>query len=224
MATGNFVPPVKTMKQYHVRNIQENEIIITGKGDSPLWENAIPLTDFAYPWENEITHSVTFSALHNKDWLYCLFTVRDKDVKIFRVNDDKSEVIKSDRVEIFFRQDDRLSPYYCLELDPLARIYDYEAQYHRIFKTDWSWPAGQLIVKTHQTEDGYSVEIAVHKNSLRNLGLLKDDLIEAGLYRAECISINDTGAEMKWISWMMPDSPTPDFHIPSSFGVLLLEH
>jgi len=223
MAIHNLVSPVAA-KEYRVKNILDQEIMITGRGDHPLWMDATAMTDFIYPWEKEVPGSVTFKAMHNKQWLYCLFIVRDAPIKVYQINNEKSEVIKSDRVEIFFRKDDRLSPYYCIEMDPLARIYDYEAEYHRHFNTDWSWPTGQLVVKAHQYDGGYTVEIAIHKDSLHQLGLLKANRIEAGLYRAECVEIKDSVAEMKWISWIKPLSETPDFHIASSFGVLLLEN
>ena len=198
-------------------------IILTGRGEDEQWSKAVSLSDFIYPWERETPSCTTFKALHSREWLYCLFFVRVHNVKVYRIADKKPEIIKSDRVEIFFKKDDQLSPYYCLEVDPLARVYDYEAHYHRNFNTAWSWPEGQLHVKASRNSDGYSVEMAIHKDSLRSLGLLQNNVLLAGLYRAECVSIQGSTSTMKWISWINPDSPTPDFHIASSFGVLQLE-
>jgi Carbohydrate family 9 binding domain-like len=220
MATVTLFEETKT---YSVRKIQGDELHVTGKGDSPQWKKAAELSDFIYPWENKKATSMTFKALHSKDWFYCLYTVLDADVKVFVKNNDKLEVVKSERVEIFFRKDDRLSPYYGLELDPLARVLDYEAEYPRKFNSTWSWPKGKLIVKTNRTKQGYTVEVAIHKTSLEELGLLNNQKIEAGIFRAECDDVNGDEEKIKWISWLKPDSETPDFHIPSSFGVLRLE-
>ncbi|MBL7871417.1 MAG: carbohydrate-binding family 9-like protein [Cyclobacteriaceae bacterium] len=211
------------VKSYLVNNIKE-ELGITGKGDSPLWENAVELSEFIYPWENETPPLTSFKSLHNKNWIYFLYTVEDKNILVYVKTNHKSEVVKSDRVEIFFRSDDKLLPYYGLELDPHARVYDYKAEYKRKFDDQWSWPKNQLIVKTSQTTNGYIVEIAISKQSLKDLGLLKNNTIEAGLFRGECIELID-GAEskIKWISWVRPNSDTPDFHIPSAFGVLSLK-
>jgi hypothetical protein len=209
-------------KIYAVENIQHDEVIISGKGDNKLWQKANKLTEFEYPWENKRSSTTSFKALHNKTWLYCLFEVQDPDVNVYVVKNDKLEAINSDRVEIFFRQDNRLTPYYCLELDANGRVLDYEAEYHRKFNTTWSWPAGQLIVKATRTKNGYNVEVAIQKESLVRLGLLKNNKIEAGLFRADCCSLDGDKADMKWISWLRPESDTPDFHIPSSFGILML--
>jgi len=224
MATEFLKPTLIDTKSYHVKTIQGKELIVSGKGDSPLWKQANELSDFTYPWENEQPPHTLFRALHNKDWLYCLYDVKDDNINVYVNTNDKSEVVHSDRVEIFFRKDDRMSPYYGLELDPLARVLDYEAEYHRKFKSEWSWPAGQLMVKSNRRKDGYTVEIAISKRSLNQLGILKGKTIEAGLFRGNCLEISLKGeSKIKWISWVKPASETPDFHIPSAFGVLMLE-
>jgi len=209
-------------KTYTVKNIQNEEIIITGRGDSKLWGQAKQLKDFAYPWENKRSTTTSFKALHNEDWFYCLYEVQDADVKVYVDKNDKLEVVNSDRVEIFFRKDERMTPYYGLELDPNGRVLDYQAEYHRKFNPTWSWPAGELIVKASRTADGYKVEVAIQKKSLITLGLLNGNKIEAGVFRAECTSLTGDQATMSWISWLMPASETPDFHIPSAFGTLVL--
>jgi len=223
MATEISHHPLGNTKTYRVNKIDDKELNVSGKGDSPLWKQAIELTDFKYPWETEEPPLTSFKALHNKEWLYCLYEVKDNNVNVYVKTNDKSEVVHSDRVEIFFRKDDRMSPYYGLELDPLARILDYEAEYHRKFNDKWTWPAGQLIVKSNRTKDGYAVEIAIQKKSLLELGILKGNTIEAGLFRGNCEEIDlDGDKKIKWISWVKPASEKPDFHIPSAFGVLSL--
>lgn len=206
---------------YSIRKIDE-EISLTGKGDDPKWQQARPLTDFSYPWEKEAAPPTTFKALHNDDWVYFLFIVADDDVNIRKETNHKSEVAASSRAEIFFRIDERLAPYYCLEIDPLGRVLDYEARYHRKFDTNWSWPKDQLVIKSDQRKDGYSVEFAISKKSLQQLKLLKNNTLEAGLFRANCAFKANGEADFKWISWLQPDAKTPDFHIPSSFGTLRL--
>lgn len=196
---------------------------LTGKGNDPAWYQAPPLTDFRYPWEDDAPPPTTFRALHNDDWVYFLFVVEDDDVNIRTATNQKTEVAASSRAEIFFRIDEKLTPYYCLEIDPLARVLDYEARYHRNFDTSWSWPKDQLVIKTEQRADGYSVEFAISKKSLQALKLLKDNALEAGLFRANCVFRENGEPDFKWISWLQPDAATPDFHIPSSFGILRLE-
>ena len=215
--------PIEKSKTYKVKKIKAAELVITGKGDSPLWKNATELTDFIYPWEKVTPSFTSFKALHSKDWLYCLYQVKDDHINVLVKTNEKLEVLSSDRVEIFFRKDDQMLPYYGLELDPHGRVYDYMAEYLRKFTSTWSWPAGELIVKANKVTDGYTVEIAISKKSLKQLELIKGNRIEAGLYRGDCVEITVDNSKIKWISWVIPDSQTPNFHIPSSFGVLVLE-
>lgn len=212
-----------TLKAYQVKKLKGSEIKVTGKGDDPKWKEAVELTDFIYPWENEKPPFTSFKALHSDNWLYCLYKVEDNNINVFVKTNKKNEVVSSDRVEIFFRKDQQLSPYYGLELDPNARVYDYEANYHRNFNPSWSWPEGQLIVKANKYSGGYTVEVAVSKKSLKELSLLNGNKIEAGIFRGNCTEITEDNSKIKWISWVKPDSPTPDFHIPSAFGILILE-
>ena len=49
------------------------------------------------------------------------YTVEDHDLVLVDDFTDKTDVIKEDRVEIFFAVDWRLDGYYCLEIDPRGR-------------------------------------------------------------------------------------------------------
>ena len=223
LVTLGTLPYLKEdLKIYSVFRIS-GDISLSGKGDSPYWMKASLLTDFSYPWEKERPPVTKFRALHNDDWLYCLYDVTDHNVNILQEKNEKWEVASSSRVEIFFKIDDALTPYYCLEIDPLGRVLDYEATFHRKFNPTWSWPVGQLIVKTERRKDGYSLELAISKASLKNLGLVNNNSLKAGLYRGDCTPQSSGDPDFKWISWATPDSKTPDFHIPSSFGILRLE-
>lgn len=210
------------IKTYSVKKIQ-GAILVSGKGDHPHWKEGNLLSDFSYPWETTVAPSTKFKAVHNDEWVYFLFQVKDENINIFVDKNHKSEVASSCRAEIFFKVNDRLSPYYCLEIDPLGRVLDYKAKFYRKFDTLWSWPPGHLVIKTEQKKDGYVVEFAISKDSLKKLGLLKNQNLQAGLYRGDCLNLKENCTEFKWISWVNPDSKTPDFHIPSSFGMLRLE-
>lgn len=222
VALGTLTHSKENLKTYAVAKIT-GTLMLSGKGDDPQWRNVSTLSDFHFPWENEEVQPTKFKAVHNQEWLYCLFEVRDSSVFILQKDNHKGEVASSSRAEIFFKTDDRLNPYYCLEIDPLGRVLDYEGIYHRKFNPNWSWPQGHLVIKTQQRQDGYTIEVAISKASLRELGLLQNNTLQAGLFRADCKPTDDGDVSFKWISWVKPDSKTPDFHIPSSFGLLRLE-
>lgn len=46
--------------------------------------------------------------------------------------------------------------------------------------------------------------------------------IRMGVYRADYF--DDAGERVIWSSWIVPDAAEPDFHIPSSLGILKLEN
>ena len=117
-----------------------------------------------------------------------------------------------------------MNPYYALEMDALGRVLDTQGRFYRNIDYDWDWPEGQLILKASIDDTGYWVEGSISFESLRQLGMYKDDqILKAGLYRGEYQTKENEEIETKWISWILPDSPKPDFHIPSSFGILKLE-
>ncbi|MEO5601666.1 MAG: hypothetical protein ABIR06_12140, partial [Cyclobacteriaceae bacterium] len=72
----------KEGKIYSVKKIS-GELTLSGKGDNPLWKTASELSDFIYPWETEPPPSTRFKALHNGEWLYCLFDVMDDNIIIY---------------------------------------------------------------------------------------------------------------------------------------------
>jgi hypothetical protein len=208
---------------YAVKKIQPGSITVTGKGDAVAWAGANTLTRFTYPWENTTAPATSFSALWDGQWLYCLYIVKDDTVITYINKNEKRETGASDRVEIFFKADNKMSPYYCLEMDAAGRILDYTATYYRQMNYEWQWPKGQLVVKTCRTKDGYILEAAIGIPFLNAMGLLKDNRLQAGLFRAECTGIQNGKANLKWISWINPQSAQPDFHIPAAFGILMLE-
>jgi hypothetical protein len=212
-----------SQKPYIARKIS-GDITMTGDGSCPAWQHAESLSDFSYPWENETAPRTVFKSLHSEGWVFFLFEVDDRQVHVDKIANNKLAVIDSSRVEIFFRKDERLSPYYCLEMDAAGRVLDYCGHLHRQFDFGWTWPANALVVKASTHPVGYTVEAAVSKDSLNLLGLLsavKPEL-QAGLFRAECTYTVAPRDHMRWISWVRPDSPSPDFHIPTAFGVLSL--
>jgi hypothetical protein len=186
------------------------------------WGLADVLTDFAYPWNEGLPPAMTFQALWNDERLFFRFEVSGDRFLAAENTHHKMAVVDSDRVEIFFRTDRQMDPYYCLEMDPLSRVLDYRAGYYRQFDFEWQWPGNKTLdVCGVLTTTGYSVEGSVTIASLSQLGLLQNRVLEAGIFRGQCLKL-PPDPEFKWISWVLPDSPNPDFHIPSAFGKIIL--
>ncbi|MBZ4037523.1 carbohydrate-binding family 9-like protein [Flavobacterium sp. 17A] len=209
------------MKNYEVNSVEKGTLQINGFGDHPLWEKAAVLTDFISPWENHEPKKIELRALWDSENVFFYYKVWDNEVYIDKTDDTAESIANSDRVEIFLRKDADLSPYYCFEIDPEPRILDFIAFPNRNFDYEWKWPENHLQVKSNQNENYFTVEIAISIESLKQLKLLNGNTIEAGFYRAKYIKQNET-YEPVWITWVNPNTPTPDFHIASSFGKLIL--
>jgi hypothetical protein len=209
-------------KTYFVKKIDPGGRDSSGAHEIP-WDAAIVLDDFAYPWEDEISPRMKFCALHDERWLYCFFEVQDPRVKIHISQNVKHEVLHSDRVEIFFSTDESLTHYYGLEIDPQGRVYDYKASFYRKFDDAWQWPADHYSIRTDFSETGYKAWLSVSFDSLKKFDLIKSGKIITGIFRGKCTEIDLQTPRIRWISWVRPDSPFPDFHIPSAFGMLALE-
>jgi hypothetical protein len=206
---------------YQVKKVPKGSVQIDGKGTSPVWHKANPLTDFVYPWDSAAAPATSFAAVWDGDWFFGLFRAKDDSVITLVKNNNKMEVGASDRVEIFLKKDDTMNPYYCLEMDADGRVLDYNAFYYRKMNYPWHWPDGQLIIKTSRVKDGYILEFAISIQSLKDLGLLSDGRLQAGLFRAECKGFINGRADLHWISWIRPGTGQPDFHTPSAFGTLV---
>lgn len=210
------------MKNYNVNRIEKNILQINGLGDNPFWNKAEILTDFSSPWSDLKPEKMELRALWDTEYIFFCYTVYDSNVHIDRQDDSIDSIGESDRVEIFFRTDAALNPYYCLEIDPTSRLMDFKASPKKKFDFDWNWPENDLNIKSTIKEDHFIVEIAISIQSLKNFDLIKDNSIETGFYRAKYTQQENKLFEPTWISWVNPDTETPNFHTHDSFGNLTL--
>lgn len=213
-----------SQKEYLVKHTND-QLLIDGKGNEATWKQAVELTDFDYHWREEAAPKTSFRALWDGEYLYFLYEVEDHTIylKNDATFDEEMHAVNSDRIEIFFKSKNIAEPYYALEMDAEARIFDSKGIFGQKVDREWDWPKDQLILKSSMNDQGYTVEGRFSLSSIQNLGLRYDDLIHAGLYRGEYIPTEDDKPTIKWISWVKADSPRPNFHLPSSFGLLRLE-
>lgn len=151
-----------------------------------------------------------------------LFYGFDTKLHIDEKDDSVDSIRNSDRVELFFRTDESLNPYYCLEIDPISRIMDFKAKPNKNFNFKWSWTKNDLVVKSYINRNNFTVEIVISITSLRKLNLIKRNKIDVGIFRAKYYEQENLNFEPIWISWVNPDTESPNFHTPTSFGVLYL--
>ncbi|OUD34935.1 sugar-binding protein [Flavobacterium sp. FPG59] len=211
------------MKEYQVHLIKEKQLIISGNGDDLEWDNAPFLTDFCSPWSTEKGKEVIFKALWDRENLFFNFTVLDTEIHLEKKDDSIESIGNSDRVELFFRTDATMNPYYCLEIDTQSRVMDFIAYPDKNFDFNWNWPKNDLIVKSSVKANSFIVEGSISIESLKSLRLIKNNRIETGIFRAKYIKNQNKSFIPNWITWVNPNTETPNFHIASSFGVLTLK-
>lgn len=207
---------------YKVNLIKEAQLKITGKEENEVWTKAEVLTQFISPWDLKEPSRIEFRALWDGIHFFFCFTVFDNNLHIDNRDDSVDSIANSDRVELFFRPDNTLNPYYCLEIDTDARILDFIAYPERKFNFEWEWPKDNINVKSSKNESSFTVEGAITIDSMKQLDLIKENKIEAGVYRAKYHSKDNINFEPVWISWIDPQTEKPNFHIASSFGIFQL--
>ncbi len=179
------------------------------------------LSDFSFPWREGSCPSTEFRAVWNEESFAFSFKVADKDFVLPDHTHSGEGALGSDRVELFFATSPELkTPYYGAEMDPSGRVYDYAATFYR--EIDPSWRFSSLRFHGEIRTEGYDLHGKFAMSELRDLDLVQDGMIIAGVYRAE-FSHDKEGTIQDWISWIDPATEKPDFHVPSSFGKFVLE-
>jgi hypothetical protein len=209
--------------EYQVNLIKKNQLIISGKGENDIWNQAMVLNDFCSPWDIEKPSKIIFKALWDQEKFFFNFTVFDPEIHIEKLDNSFESIGNSDRVELFFRSDISLDPYYCLEIDTSARIMDFKAYPNQNFDFNWNWPKSDILIKSSVNKNSFTVEGSITIQSLKNLDLIKNNKIETGIFRAKYTLNKNECFEPVWITWVDPKTETPNFHIASSFGTLLFK-
>lgn len=214
-----------TMKQTSSYAVHKTETIARNDQlfDDNIWSAANTLTDFHLYWRDEKPLPTTFQAIHDEVNLYLRYEATDPLIQSKLDTLKQTEAVYSDRVEIFFKQPHDSLPYYSLEMDCFGRLYDSEGVFGEYINGDWQWPADGLKIQTNIHEEGYILIATISKATLNSLALIVDDRILAGVYRADYYTNLEGKRQAKWISWIDPKTPKPNFHIGSSFGALILK-
>jgi uncharacterized membrane-anchored protein len=229
---------------YRVRRLPHANIKLDASLGEREWSLANVERHFTFPWETKPAPATEFLAFCDDEFFYFAFRVEDADIFTLDKLRDKQDVVFEDRVEMFFSPEYDARRYFCLEIDSLGRTYDFQAAYYRQF--DPKWHCKGLETAGKLTDKGYVVEGRIPIKTLESLGITafrRDQSGQGmicGLYRAEFShdrsgkpvvqeSIHPGGPTLDitppleaWMSWIDPKTPEPDFHVPSSFGRLVI--
>ncbi|MCE5345510.1 MAG: hypothetical protein LLG13_04365 [Bacteroidales bacterium] len=204
-----FIKPVST----NVINVKKinRDIIVDGNFESKEWALVDSITGFLAPWSPVGKDRTVFKYFCSDTYFNFGFSVNDNTMTTCEIKEEYS-VAGEDRVELYFNARPDWSEYYCVEMDPLGNKLDYIARYHRIF--DFSWKFNKVDISAHYTPEGYVVEGRIPLSDLEKLGI--KEFFYLAVFRADFW--NGKEEDAIWYSWIKPQSETPDFHIPSSFG------
>jgi len=217
--------PGAAAKTYYVQSVASGRIEIDGKlGDSEWpadgWEKG-----FSFPWRTRKTPRTEMCCVSDGERLLFAFFCDDADLVLRgAVPKDEMTAAQGDRVELFFAKDAELKEYYGFEMSPAGTVLDYRASFYRKYDRSWGCSGLKLAAATHR--GGYVVEGSIPLATVREMcgaDLSQGEAIRVGAFRGEYSHIDGEAPEEAWISWVHPDSETPDFHIPSAFGTFRLK-
>lgn len=189
-------------------------VILDGKLDD--WKTKTNyLKGLTDPWGTKAKDQTEFDYKLSDKYFYFYFKTTDSTLTIPPFETERS-VVYADRVELFFSKTEDLKQYYCFEVTPEEGILDYSAKHYREFDQDWDFKT--LKVKAIIAGYNYTVEGQISRRELNELGLSGD--IYLGIFRADYHNETD----VNWYTKTIPDSATPDFHIPSALGKVNLNY
>lgn len=206
--------------RHTVNAILNNKINIDGERIEPEWAEADIISNFTNPWNPEVSPTVRLSLLKDEKNLYFFFQVTDDEILEVENFTTERDVEKEDRVELFFSKDKDMKAYYCFEMDASGRTLSYAAQFYRQMNFEWAPPEGYKVMG-QKISGGYHVEGVIPLSFLDSL--TTGNKIFFGAYCAAFRRQGNT-IEENWLTWINPKTPTPDFHVPASLGILYLSN
>lgn len=203
-------------REYNTATIPEGVVAVDGERSEEAWSHSTPITAFTNPWNKEVCPETSLSMVKDSSHLYFYFEVKDDEILLDSTLSSERQIAKEDRVELFFSRDKGMKEYYCFEIDAKGRTLSYAANYYRQLNFAWEVPVGYTVV-SRIISGGYAVEGSIPLAFIR--GLSSDGELYFGAYRAEFSRVKGITVE-NWLTYIDPQTATPDFHVPASLGKL----
>lgn len=199
------------------------EVVIDGKLDESWYRETPPIENFKIAGQPDAKTPATQAwVFWNEDKMLFAFNCTDAQVIAKPPSWDDMAVASQDRAEFYIGSGNEEDPFLCFEIAPLGAALTYRARYYRYL--NFAWNPETLRYAVALTPQGYSVEAEIHIRDLReaNIELKPGARFRAGLFRSE-VQAAGQDEEPVWITWVDASEPFPDFHIPRSLGVFVLE-
>lgn len=207
---------------HKVPQFKNIEIVIDGLDQDSIWTEAKTIDNFSCPWTNDSIQLTKFKILTDSQYLYFHYTAFDKQIICYNHPKNHKAVIDSDRIELFFNINEKMNPYYGLEMDACGRVMPFKGVHYRKVNYQWAWPGlKKEDISSDKFPDGYTVEGKLSLDTLRALQVLKNRTLNIGLFRGD-YAAGHNGQEVLWHTWKDPMTEKPDFHVASAIGKMIL--
>jgi len=195
------------------------------------WKKVSIFRNFVSPWNEKPFGETTFQYQNDPTWFYFLFKVVDNDIQLCDTSlNNAQNVLRSDRVELFFAKDSIMQPYYTFEMDAANRLFDARCNILPKTKTQYSKHPKQINANWHisekdlqfkaiQIKKGYQVEGKIAMSFLQKEQLIANNKLWCGIQRADFSATNST----QWICAKDPKTSYPEFHYWGVFIPLLIK-
>jgi uncharacterized protein (DUF362 family) len=215
--------PAPGKPEVHAAPLGAETITIDGKADDAAWSRATPVefaTDYA---GNPTGISTRVRTLWSNAGLHALFELSgaglhtdvSQPVKV-----ERAKLYEEDCVELFFAPDAaRPKHYYEVELGPFGHFFDLEVNRedasHGKQNVAWS-SAPTIATRRDAAARTATIEVLLAAPEIAT-ALTPGARLPIGLFRMEGLP------ERTYLAWSPPRTKKPNFHVPESFGVVVLD-
>ena len=204
----------------HAVHVDGDAPVIDGRGGDAAWGAATPVawdTDYAGV-KTSIPTRARF--LWTKSGLYGLWELSNAaiDADATRpVAEERIKLYEEDCVEMFLTpRASQPTHYFEVELGPLGHYFDIDVD-RATKKEDIAWSSGVTVKTSHDEKAKTATIEAVFAAKDVTAALVPGASLRLGLYRIE------GKTPRTYLAWSPPRTKSPNFHVPSAFGTLVID-
>ncbi|WP_373520971.1 carbohydrate-binding family 9-like protein [Aquiflexum sp.] len=214
---------------YQVNRLEE-EILIDGVWEKPVWENVPALEITQYMGNKPHFLPTTFAKLlYDDENIYGIYLVHDRFVHCL-VQETNGHVSGDPCVEFFFSPDESKPLFYFnLEINcggvPLMQYVTVprkEYQFlneHDIGKVEIAHSLPRKVFPEIEADTLWSIEFKLPLKILKEYADISQPM-KGVKWKANFYKTASTTSNPHYLTWSLIDNPKPDFHLPQFFGVL----
>ena len=211
--------PVDVRPVLHAKHVDDGALAIDGVVETK-WNDATPAS-FETDWSGAKTKTTTrVRAAWSKGALYVVWELEGAGIEVDAsrpVKAEREKLYEEDCVELFFTPDPAVrTRYYEIEVGPLGHFFDLGVD-RKTSKSDIAWSSRpEIMTKVDRERHRATIEMALRAPEIVS-ALESGKRLPFALYRME------GRAPRLYLAWSPTRTAKPNFHVPESFGTLVLE-